>query len=45
MGRSLHSEEYKHLLARLREARRQVELTQARGRTPAAASSIVRFKV
>ncbi|MGA7873187.1 MAG: helix-turn-helix transcriptional regulator [Candidatus Binatus sp.] len=28
MGRSLHSERYKHLLARLREARRQVELTQ-----------------
>jgi len=28
MGRSLHSERYKHLLARLREARRQVGLTQ-----------------
>ena len=28
MGRSLHSERYKHLLARLREARLQVELTQ-----------------
>ena len=28
MGRSLHSERYKYLLARLREARLQVELTQ-----------------
>jgi transcriptional regulator with XRE-family HTH domain len=29
MGRSLHSERYKHLLARLGEARRRVGLTQA----------------
>jgi transcriptional regulator with XRE-family HTH domain len=28
MGRSLHSERYKHLLTRLREARLQVAITQ-----------------
>ncbi|MGO9452443.1 MAG: helix-turn-helix domain-containing protein [Candidatus Binataceae bacterium] len=28
MGRTLHSERYTHLLTRLREARREVKLTQ-----------------